>query len=316
MPDDFKSRLDPQMARAMEKSAALAPGLNGLEDLSIEEIRRRYRQERRFWNEDRPELPRVVDESIPGPVGSVPIRLYYPSEDRPLPALVFAHGGGWIMGDLDTHDKIMRLLALSAGVVVVGIDYSLSPEQTFPVALEECLALCSALAERCSAWGLDPARLAMAGDSAGANLTLGTLLSLKSSGSDLLKAGLLYYGGFGLEQSDSRRRYGGDGMSARDLAFYSRCYLGDEADRNDPRWHGLRADLTGLPPSFVAAAELDPLLDDSIALAARLEESGVRHELVVYTGVLHGFLHTSRMVDKAQRAIDDGAAFLRRVLDL
>ena len=125
------------------------------------------------------------------------------------------------------------------------------PEQKFPIALEECLALLTALAERGSAWGLDPARLAMAGDSAGANLTLGTALSLKASGSDLLKAGLLYYGGFGLEQSESRRRYGGDGMSAGgDLAFYSRCYLRGEADRVDPRWSGLRADLTGLPPSL------------------------------------------------------------------
>ena len=100
------------------------------------------------------------------------------------------------------------------------------------------------------------------------------------------------------------------------MAFYSRCYLRDEADRDDPRWHGLRADLTGIPPSFIAAAELDPLLDDSTALVKKLEANGVRHELVVYSGVLHGFLHNSRMVDKAQKAIDDGAVFLQRVLEL
>ena len=105
-------------------------------------------------------------------------------------------------------------------------------------------------------------------------------------------------------------------MSEQDLDFYSRNYLRDEADRNDPRRHSLRADLSGLPPQFVAAAELDPVHDDSIALAALLEAQGVPHQLEVYRGVLHGFLHLSRMLDTASKAIDDGAAFLRRIFAL
>ncbi len=315
---DLGSRLDPQMARAMAKSQALAPGFERLHELPVEEIRRLYREERRFWNEDRRELPKVVGQEIAGPAGPVPIRIYYPSEARPLPALVFAHGGGWIMGDLDTHDKIMRLLALRAGVAVVGIDYSLSPERKFPVAIEECVALLATLEAAGADWGLDPGRLAMGGDSAGANLTLGAALSIRPTKPSLLKAGLLYYGAFGLEDSVSRRLYGGDddGMSAKDLDFYSSNYLRGEADRDDPRRHSLRADLAGLPPLFIAAAELDPIHDDSIALAALLEARGGPYQLTIYDGVLHGFLHYSRMVDKASKAIDDGAAFLRRVFSL
>ena len=197
---DLESRLDPQMALAMAKSQELAPGFERIHELPIEQIRRLYRQERRFWNQDRPELPKVVEREIAGPAGPVPVRVYYPTEARPLPALVFAHGGGWIMGDLDTHDKIMRLLALGAGIAVVGIDYSLSPERKFPVAIEECLALFAALESSGGDWGLDPARLAMGGDSAGANLTVGTALSLKKAQPGLLKAGLLYYGAFGLTE--------------------------------------------------------------------------------------------------------------------
>ncbi len=315
---DLGGRLDPQMAQAMAKSRTLAPGFERIHELPIEEIRRLYREERRYWNQDRPELPRVVEQAIAGPVGPVPIRIYYPSEVLPLPALVFAHGGGWIMGDLDTHDKIMRLLALRAGVAVVGIDYSLSPEQKFPVAIEESVALLATLEASGADWGLDPARLAMGGDSAGANLTLGAALSLEPAKPGLLKAGLLYYGAFGLADSVSRRLYGGDGdgMSEKDLDFYSSNYLRGAADRDDPRRHSLRADLTGLPPLFIAAAELDPIHDDSIALAALLEARGGAHQLEIYDGVPHGFLHYSRMVDKAAKAIDDGAAFLRRVFAL
>lgn len=308
---DLSHRLDPQMAAALAKSATLGPGLERVSALSIPEIRRRYREERRYWNADRPELPAVADDSVAGPVGPVPIRRYYPSDARALPALVFAHGGGWIMGDLDTHDKIMRLLARGSGMAVVGIDYSLSPERKFPVAIEECVALFAALEAEGEAWGIDPSRLAMGGDSAGASLTVGTALSLAPG---VLKAALLYYGAYGLTDSVSRRLYGGEGMSQEDMDFYSRSHLASEADRNDPRRHHLRADLSALPPLFIAAAELDPIHDDSLALAALAEAQGVAQRLEVYPGLPHGFLHYSRVVRKASQAIEDGAAFLREQL--
>jgi len=315
---DLKARLDPQMAAAMARDAELVTWPAPVSELPVAESRRLYKQGRAWWNAGRPELPAVERREIMGPVGPVPLRVYYPSEQRPLPGLVYAHGGGWVLGDLDTHDKIMRRLALAAGMAVVGIDYTLSPEVKFPVAIEETVALFRVLRERGGDWGLDPARLAMAGDSAGANMTVGVALMLKDEAHELIKAALLYYGSFGLAESESRRLYGGpeDGLSAADMAFYSRAYLHDPADARDPRRNNLLAEVSGLPPMFLAAAELDPLHDDSPAFAAHLEAAGVSHELKSYAGVLHGFLHYSRMVDKASEALEDGAAFLRRVLEL
>ena len=309
---DLAARLDPQMAEALGKSQELAPGLTAIPELPIPELRRLYAEERRFWNADRPEVARVAEHSLPGPAGDIPIRIYHPSDRANLPALIFLHGGGWIMGSLETHDKIMRVLALEAGVAVVGVDYSLAPEHKFPTALEETLAVIAACAARGGDWGLDPKRLAVGGDSAGANLSLAALYECRDRG-PALSAGLLYYGAYGLRDSASRRLYGGpeDGLSARDLDYYRDCLVRTPADREDPRIDLLTRDPAGLPPLFIGAADLDPLLDDSRALAALAAAAAVPHAFTVYPGVLHGFLHLSRMVDLARTALADGARWLR-----
>ncbi|MDJ0610694.1 MAG: alpha/beta hydrolase fold domain-containing protein [Kiloniellales bacterium] len=308
---DLAARLDPQMAAALGKSQDLAPGLTAIPDLPIPELRRLYAEERRFWNADRPEVARVFEDKLPGPAGDIPIRIYHPSERTDLPALIFLHGGGWIMGSLDTHDKIMRVLALESGFAVVGVDYSLAPEHRFPTALDETLAVVGACATLGGDWGLDPARLAVGGDSAGANLSLAALFECRDRG-PTLSAGLLYYGAYGLQDSASRRLYGGpeDGLSTRDLDYYRDCLVRSPADRADPRIDLLTRDPAGLPPLFIGAAALDPLLDDSRALAELAAAAGVPHDLTVYPGVLHGFLHLSRMVDLARSALEDGARWL------
>lgn len=307
-----RKRLDPQMVEVLEQQVRLMPVAEAQAQRSVKENRRLYEQERAFWNREVPDLPAVIEWRVPGPAGDIPIRLYRPLEEGTLPALIYLHGGGFVVGSLDTHDRIMRLLARNSGYAVVGVDYRLSPEHRFPTAIEETMAVVRYFQTHGREFGLDPKRLCMGGDSAGANLSLAAALGFRNTSPDLLKCLLLYYGTFGLRDSRTLRLYGGseDGLSPEDLAFYRSCYLPPEADPYDPRIDMLGADLQELPPVFLAAAEFDPLLDDSLTLDALLDRSDVTHELVVYQGVLHGFLHYSLMLDAAGRAIQDGAKAL------
>ena len=308
-----RASLDSQMRVALEHSAS-APRTQ--DRLSVPEVRQRYIDERRFWNEDAPSVANVVSRTIDGPYGKIPLRLHYPTERLVHDVLIYMHGGGWVVGNLDTHSKIMRLLALKSDAVVVGVDYRLSPEHKFPVAFDETLAVAHWLAECGADNGLRPTGIALGGDSAGANLATAAAVSLRSSHPELVRALLLYYGVFGLDDSVSHRLNGGGefGLSRTDMAFYLDAYLRSPADKRDPRFNVLDADLSGLPSTFVAAAQLDPLYDDSVALHARLERADVPVKMIRYDGVVHGFLHMSRMVDKSMLAISQGAQFLRDAL--
>ena len=310
---DIKKLLDPQMRRIVTYQAESPAYSGSIRDLSSEEARRRYREERATWNADAPELPRIEATTAPGPRREIPLRLYYPEAESALPLLIYLHGGGWMLGDLDTHDKIMRLLALESGAAVAGIDYALAPEHKFPSQIEECLAASLWLEQNGADLDIDSTRMAIGGDSAGANLSLAVALSLRDQRHDTLKAMLLYYGAFGLKDSLSRRLFGSeeDGLSEQELVHYRDCLLRGPEDLDDPRFNLLAADLSRLPPAFVAAAEFDPLLDDSKALVALMEAQGSYAEFKLYTGVLHGFLHYSRVLTKAREAVAEGARFLR-----
>ena len=319
---DIVPRLDPEMAAALNQSRRLdmdlaakrggpiAPG-------DIAGQRAAYDHERAFWNEIKPALAAVDPVEIPRPGGGVRCRLYRPGTGGKLPALVYLHGGGWVLGSLDTHDRIMRLLAEKSGAVVLGVDYRLAPEHKFPAAYDDALAALQHLLREGAGFGIDPARLAVGGDSAGANLALATCLQLDAHERVAVKIQLLYYGTFGLADSASRRAFGNetDGLTKAGLDFYRDCLLRSPADAEDMRYDCLSSDLRGLPPAFIAATDLDPLLDDSRALAQLLEVAGVAHELIVYEGVLHDFLHLSRMVSKSVQALDAGAAALRTAFD-
>jgi acetyl esterase len=320
---DVTRRLDPEMAAALDQSRRLhlelmarqggAPAPN---DLAGQ--RAAYNHERAYWNEIKPALAAVEAVEVPGPGGGVPCRLYRPSTERPLPALLYLHGGGWILGSLDTHDRIMRLLAEKSGAAVMGVDYRLAPEHKFPAAHDDALAALRHLLRAGAALGIDPAHLAVGGDSAGANLALASCLQLEPAERAAVKLQLLYYGIYGLSDSASRRAFGDetDGLSKAGLDHFRDCLLRNPADAADRRYDCLSADLRGLPPAFIGAAALDPLLDDSRALAELLAAAGVVHELTIYDGVLHGFLHLSRMVARAMQALDAGAAALRRAFAL
>jgi len=278
-----------------------------------------YGIERRFWNEGGPQMAKTEDATIDTPDGPVAVRFHTPDgATANAPVIVYIHGGGWVLGNLDTHDGIMRRLAQATQAIVVGVDYSLSPEAKFPTALHQCAAVARHLVTEGAAHGVDGARQAFAGDSGGASLSLATYLYLRDTGdASFVKALLLYYGLYGLRDSVSRRLLGGpwDGLTADDLAYYMDCYLASPADAASPYVDCLAADLSDLPPAFVAAAEFDPLRDDSAALAQMLD----RHERccrqVVYPGVLHAFLHNSRLLPDAINAINDGAAFFTSVIN-
>ncbi len=309
----YAERMDPQMAAALRKQQTLAPHTGAMCRPSLDEMRSAYARERRFWNAQGPKVATIAESSVPGPLGDIPIRCYYPGTEHPLPALIYLHGGGWILGNLDTHDRIMRSLAVHSGWAVVGVDYRLAPEHKFPVAINETLAVVHHLRVAGDALGLDEACFALGGDSAGANMALAAGLALGQRTPGLVRALVLFYGAYGLRDSASRRLYGGpeDGMSTADLGYYEECYLRGPADLRDPRYDLLECELAGLPPVHLCAAELDPLRDDSAALHALLRDAGVRSDFLVYAGVLHGFLHLGAMLDKAREALQRAAHALR-----
>jgi len=312
---NYRQRLHPQMTEVLKKQAEVTPNARKVHTLTPDEARAQYAAGRRYWNADAPELDEIIDTPMEGPGGSIPARVYLHGDERPLPVLIYLHGGGWVVGNLDTHDKIMRLLALRSGAAVVGVDYGLAPQTKFPAAIDECLAAVAHVRDHAADWGIDPERIAIGGDSAGANLAVAVALSLRDAQPELLRMLLLVYGVFGLQDSPSQRLFGerGDGLSNKDMDYYYDCYLRGPEDAQDDRFNVLGADLRGLPPAFIAAAGMDPLLDDSVVMHELLGEAGVESKLAIYDGVLHGFLHYSRMLDRSKEAIDDAAEAIRDV---
>ncbi|HEV7709264.1 MAG TPA: alpha/beta hydrolase [Asanoa sp.] len=222
-------------------------------------------------------------------VGDVPVRIYRPATGAVLPGTVFAHGGGWVICDLDSHDPLCRAIANRARTVVVAVDYRRAPESRFPAALDDVYAVLCWVAEHATDLGIDPARLAVAGDSAGGNLAAAAALRARDAGGPALAAQLLLYPVLdaGMD-TDSYHRFGhGFGLEATSMAWYWDQYVPDKADRSDPLAAPARADrLDGLPPAIIATAECDPLCDEGTAYAARLSDAWVR----TYPSAFHGFL--------------------------
>ena len=304
-------------ATARSRMATASPADPRSADIAF--ARAEYRAARSLWTEGGAVMTHTRDAHIRIGDAEVPVRIHRPTAEETLPGIVFLHGGGFTLGDLDTHDRIARVIAAASGAAVVAVDYSLSPEAVFPQALEECSAVIDHLTRHGGGWGIDGTRLAVAGDSAGAMLAFGAALLLRDepervgagSAFSSLRALLLFYGSHGLTDSESRRLFGGDwdGMSAEALASIAALHYSSPADAESPYVDHLGADLHGLPPTFIAAAGLDPLRDDSRALAALLRRAGTDVEFVEYPQVLHSFLHFGRMLDEANAALGAAASF-------
>lgn len=311
--------IDLEMAAAMLKARELTPeGRLDVATAPIEAVRAQYLAGRAYWNEDGPILPRVRDHLVDGPHGPVPVRFYCPRRGATLPLLLYFHGGGFVYGSIASHDKICRWLADGSGAAVISVDYRLAPEFKFPTPLDEAVAVLDWAIANAGELRIDPERVGLGGDSAGASISLGTALTLREAGRpDAIKFLLLFYGSYGLGyDTESSRKFGSEffGLPEARRRFYRSCYVADEADHADPRLNQLSADLSGLPPAFIGAAEMDPLCDNSPALSKALRAAGVATELRIYPGVLHGFLHMTRMVTLARVALDDAADAIRRGL--
>ncbi len=310
--------LNPQMAEIL---ALVAEGMKGRpERTSLSPVEARAQSNATFepfWNADRPTLWAVYNHQLPVGHGPLRVRLYDPGVAQPAPCLVYVHGGGWVIGSLDSHDGVCRRLARAGEFMVASIDYRLAPEHKFPAGLEDCLAAVRWLAAEGGSWGIDPARLAIGGDSAGANLALATLLSLRAGGASPLRAGLLIYGAYlpyTAETQTASQAAFGDGsyvLSSADMRWFWQHYVAGPADNHDPLAVPLLAEVGDLPPLMVTAAEFDPLLDDSTRLVARLEAAGAPHRYVLWPGVTHACIHMTRMLDVAQDHITDMAGWVR-----
>ena len=263
------------------------------------------------WCALAPELTAVEDVTLDG---DVPVRgrLYRP-RDGVLPLVIFIHGGGWTFGSLDTHENEIRHLALASGIAVLGLDYRLAPEHPFPAPLDDVLTAIKAVQAGALGAKIDPRRLALAGDSAGANLALGALLTLRDAGAEMPRCAILYYGCFApIFDTDSHRLCGDGsfGLSSERMRWYWRNFLGGKLEDAPVLAAPLEADPKGLPPLYLVAAGLDPLRDDTFLFADRLRRARVEHEIDTVPGVIHGFLRNAPRLAAARRSLAASGAFL------
>jgi acetyl esterase len=267
---------------------------------------------RKPWREGGP----IMASSHEMDMGGVRLRLHRPVADAKLPVLLYIHGGGWTLFSIDTHDRLMREYAARAGIAVLGIDYSLSPENKFPVALEECTAALDWIAAQADALGLDSDRVLIGGDSAGANLSVAACLLQRQRGRPLPIAMLLNYGAFAPEHTPSYARFGaGDySLEAGEMDVFWANYVDTPDQLADPLVAPLRADLSGMPPAFLAIADCDILADCNGAFARKLADAGVATRAVTYRGATHSFLEAVSIAPLAGRALDEQAAWIRDIV--
>jgi acetyl esterase len=280
---------------------------------SLAEVRAASERTGAFLGEGSVPLKRERDLALPGPHGQVPCRLYLPDDiDRPG-LLVYAHGGGFMQGSIGSWDHFLRDLVHQSGVAALSVDYKLSPEVKFPVAFEEIVAMVRLAAREGGGFGIDPTRLAVGGDSAGANLALAASLAMRDAGERALKFQLLLYGCFSTDcDSPSWQRFGqGAGLSQSQMKWIWETYLEHPEQRTDWRAAPLEGNLAGVAPAHLIVGSLDPLLDDSNKLAAKLKAAGVPCHLTVYPGINHGFIRYGRLIGAARRAIAESAAALK-----
>lgn len=276
-------------------------------------------QAREMYEKMRIPLPpdpvaRVEDRRIPGPGGEIPVRIYTPEGATGL--LVYFHGGGFVIGSLETHDGPIRTLANAAGCTVVSVDYRLAPEHRHPAAAEDCYAATRWAVENARALGADPARVAVGGDSAGGNLAAVTALLARERGAPALCFQLLVYPVTDHDFERPSYRENGEGyfLQRRDMQWFWDHYEPSRDERDAFTAAPLRArDLSGLPPAHVITAEYDPLRDEGEAYAARLREAGVPTSLERYDGQIHGFFSMAAVIPRGREAMGDVGRRLRAV---
>ncbi len=243
----------------------------------------------------------------------VPARLYTPDIEGPLPLFLFMHGGGWIGGDLDTHEVLCREIAHGARCAVVAVDYRLAPEHKFPAAYDDAVAAAEYCLTHADKLGADPKRVAIGGDSAGGNLTAAAMVALRDRGKALPILQVLIYPATDFRMiAPIYETFAGPGLGKREFEWCAEQYLNTVSERLDPRASPILSDLHGLPPAFVTTAECDVLCDDGEAYAVALSRAGVPVSLRHYPGHPHGFLSLPLDVKPAIAGIAHVCAALRQ----
>jgi len=314
--NDVTPWIDPELVAAgklLQSRGLVAPDRT---QASLAEVRAAVDRIGAFLGEGSVPLARERDLALPGPHGQVPCRLYLPDGAERPPLLIYAHGGGFVQGSLPSWDAMLRELVRQSGVAALSVDYRLAPEHKFPMAFGEMVAMIRLAAREGAGLGIDPARLAVGGDSAGANLALAAASALRDAGERALGLMLLVYGCYSTDsESASWQRFGrGAGLSQTQMRWIWETYLERPEQQSDWRAAPILADPANLPPAHLIVGSLDPLLDDSQRLAARLKAAGVPCELTVYEGINHGFIRYGRLIATARRAIGDCAGALREGL--
>jgi acetyl esterase len=288
--------------------------------LSPQEARSVYRERRFFTQPEPPEVALTKDLSIPGPHGAIPLRLYRPAgagADAKLPVLVYYHGGGWTIGDLDTHDVLCRELANGANCAVVAVDYRMGPEHRFPAAVDDCIAATWWVAQKAGELGIDATRIAVGGDSAGGNLAAVVAIAAREAGNLPIALQLLIYPATDMRRGQPSHTTNGQGylLTSDTMTYFHDHYIDDPA--HDLDWRAsplLHPDLSALPPAFVITAGFDPLRDEGLEYAHRLSEAGNRATHVCFERQIHGFITMGRVIDEANAAVAMCAASVRAAL--
>jgi acetyl esterase len=263
----------------------------------------------------------AIDLEIAGVAGRIPARLYVPEHQDTSAVMIYLHGGGWVIGNPDSVDAPVRALANRSRIAILSVDYRLAPEHPYPAALDDAYSalLWAAEKENFRAFGFEPGRILVGGDSAGGNLSAALSLRSRDTQGPKISLALLIYAALDCDYStNSHREFGSEWgiVTTEDVSWFHRHYVGESGDLQSPYVSPLRADdLSNLPPTFVITAEIDVLRDEQIAYVERLRQCGVPVEQKIYAGMCHGFFQTGAMVPTAHTAIDDAAAAMRAAVE-
>ncbi|MCX7179269.1 MAG: alpha/beta hydrolase [Proteobacteria bacterium] len=309
--------LDPQAQPRL--GLVEASGLPPLHRLTATDARAAYTQRKGYTQAAPAAVAEVRNLEMPGPAGKIRLRLYRPSSATTelQPALVYYHGGGWTIGDLETHDVLCRDLALQSGCVVVAVDYRFAPEHPFPACVDDSLAAYRWVRTAATALSLDATRLAIGGDSAGGNLAAVVALALRDGGDSLPRFQLLIYPATDMRCVAPSHVANGQGylLTNDTVAYFRRHYIEDSALWAD--WRAsplLHPDLSGLPPALIITAGYDPLRDEGRQYADALSTAGTSAQYVCFERQLHGFITMGRVLDEANTAVSLCAQALKRAL--
>lgn len=311
------ARIDPELRAFMDAISAVYAQAPAGRGRSVPTIRTLAEQGRRPWVDGGPPMASIHEDWVACGDSAVRVRIYDPggTPTGPAPALVYLHGGGFVLFSLDTHDRLMREYAARTGAVVVGVDYSRAPETRFPRAIHESVAVLRWLASGQGGPRIDPSRLVVGGDSAGANLAVATCVTLRDAGeAHSVRGMLLNYGFFDTDTTRaSHRRFGAGGyfLDSDEIDWFLGHYLTEPAERTHPLMRVLHADLAGLPSALLVITEYDVLHDENVEMAQRLARAGVPVQSIVYPRTIHSFLEAVATASVSRRAFDDSARWLR-----